>query len=95
MKFLIVLLVLSAFAVGATWVRYDSFDPCAWMYKDMVESSNLPGFIVAARIEAASLLSGVTSRTPKQCLYAWWHHRFEGAQSDGVKAPALKKIDKK
>ncbi|NKB21470.1 MAG: hypothetical protein GKS01_13325 [Alphaproteobacteria bacterium] len=95
MKFLIVLVVLVASAVGATWVRYESFDPCAWMHKDMVESSGLPGLIVTARIKASFLIDGVTSPTPKLCLYAWWQHRFEGAKNSGKTDPAPEKSENK
>ena len=90
MKFLIVLVVLVAGAVGATWMRYERFDPCVWMHQDMVAESSLPALIVTARIKAAFLLDGVTEPTPKQCLYAWWKHRFEGARASG-KSDADKK----
>jgi hypothetical protein len=95
MKFLIVLVLLAAAAVSATWVRYDSFDPCVWMEHDMVADSSLPALIVTARIKAAFLLDGVTEPTPKQCLYAWWQHRFEDAKANGNKKPLTKKSDKK
>tara|TARA_Y100001936_G_scaffold246114_1_gene289404 strand:- start:13199 stop:13510 length:312 start_codon:yes stop_codon:yes gene_type:complete len=79
-KTLLVLVLLVAGATAATWMRYESFDPCAWMQQEMVEESGLPELIVIARIKAAFLLDGVTEPTPKQCLYAWWKHRFEGAK---------------
>ncbi len=95
MKFLIVLVLLAGAAVSATWVRYHSFDPCVWTEQDMLADSSLPALIVKARIKAAFLLDGVTEPTPKQCLYAWWQHRFEDAKAAGKKAPAAENPDKK
>jgi hypothetical protein len=94
-KTLIVLVLLAGAAITATWVRYDSFDPCVWMEKDMVADSSLPALIVTARIKAAFLLDGITEPTPKQCLYAWWQHRFEDAKAAGKPPPKTEKTDKK
>jgi hypothetical protein len=95
MKFLIVLVLLIAAAVSATWVRYNSFDPCVWMEQDMISDSSLPALIVTARIRSAFLLDGVAKPTPKQCLYAWWQHRFEDAMASGQISPVTEKPDKK
>lgn len=95
MKILIVLVLLVAAAVSATWVRYASFDPCVWTEQDMVADSSLPALIVTARIRAALLLDGVTEPTPKQCLYAWWQHRFEDAKANGQTSPVTEKPGKK
>ena len=95
MKYLIVLVLLAGAAVSATWVRYNSFDPCVWMEQDMIADSSLPALIVTARIKAAFLLDGVTEPTPKQCLYAWWQHRFEDAKAASNAAPAAESPDKK
>ena len=95
MKILIVLVLLVAAAVSATWVRYASFDPCVWTEQDMVADSSLPALIVTARIRAGLLLDGVTEPTPKQCLYAWWQHRFEDAKANGQTSHVTEKPGKK
>ena len=95
MKILIVLVLLVAAAVSATWVRYASFDPCVWTEQDMVSDSSLPALIVTARIRAALRLDGGTEPTPKQCLYAWWQNRFEDAKANGQTSPVTEKPGKK
>lgn len=90
LKTLIVLALLVVVGGGATWVRYKSFDPCAWMQKEIGESFALSDLIVSARIKATFLLNGVTDPTLKQCLYTWWNYRFEDAQDNNNQESSLK-----
>jgi hypothetical protein len=64
-------------AVVATYVRYQSLDPCDWMMRDLAESSNLPDIVVAARVRSAFLLDGITEPTATDCLSGWWRLRSE------------------
>ncbi len=65
-------------AVGATFFRYQSLNPCDWMEQDLAESYGLPLLIVRAQIRAAFLLEGVTEPDALDCLLEWWDWRSEG-----------------
>ena len=65
-------------AVGATFFRYQSLNPCDWMEQDLAESYGLPPLIVRAQIRAAFLLEGVTEPDAVDCLLEWWDWRSEG-----------------
>ena len=77
MKSFVVLTGLLIAAVVATYARYQSLDPCDWMMRDLAESSNLPGIVVAARVRSAFLLDGITEPTATDCLSGWWRLRSE------------------
>ena len=77
MKSFLVLAGLPVAAVVATYVRYQSLDPCDWMMRDLAESSNLPDIVVEARVRSAFLLDGITEPTSTDCLTAWWRLRSE------------------
>ena len=53
-KSFVVLTGLLITAVVATYARYQSFDPCDWMMRDLTESSSLPDIVVAAVLEDPS-----------------------------------------
>ena len=77
MKSFVVLTGLLIAALVATYARYQSLDPCDWMMRDLAESSNLPGIVVAARVRSAFLLDGITEPTATDCLSGWWRLRSE------------------
>lgn len=81
-KFLTAVLMIAILAVGATWFRFQSFDPCIWMEQELAEKSDLPRIVIKARIKAEFLLEGISEPTPPQCVVAWWRFRM-----DGVKPP--------
>lgn len=74
---LLILLVLSTLAVAATWVRYQSLDPCDWTLRDMTAASGQPELVVEARIRAKFLIEGVVDPDFRECLYGWWDFRLE------------------
>ena len=77
MKIATVLVGLLAAASIATWLRYDSLNPCDWMEQDRAERSGLPLLVVQAEIAARFLLDGITDPQPLDCLPAWWEQRAE------------------
>ncbi len=78
MKYLAVVIGLAVVAAGATFVRYESFNPCDWIEADMVKSSDLPLLVVQSRIRAYFLLDGIVSPDFGECLLGWWEFRLEG-----------------
>lgn len=78
--FATVFAVLLLLAATATYARYESFDPCAWMAHDLVEESGLPRMVAEARIQAEFLLRGIGEPDAGDCLFAWWDFRAEGLQ---------------
>jgi hypothetical protein len=74
---LAVIVVLSAAASTATYVRYQSFDPCQWMALDVANDTKQPGTVVAARIRAAFLVDGIITPSPVDCIQAWWKYRAD------------------
>jgi hypothetical protein len=76
-KSLLFLAGLLIAAVVATYVRYQSLDPCDWMMRDLAKSSNLPDIVVEARVRSAFLLDGITEPTAADCLTGWWRLRSE------------------
>ncbi len=73
----LILLVLSALAVAATWLRYQSLDPCDWTLQDMTEASGQPELVVEARIRAKFLIEGVVDPDFRECLFGWWDFRLD------------------
>jgi len=78
MKFILILVILLGAAATATYVRYNSFDPCIWMEQDLAEESGQPILVVRARIRAGFLLQGIVSPTAQDCLLEWWKLRRDG-----------------
>lgn len=64
-------------AAAATYIRYESFDPCDWMVHDEARGSSLPRAVVRAHIQARFLLQGVRQPDAYQCLQAWWKFRAD------------------
>ncbi len=79
MKYLFLIIGLAAAASVATYVRYDSLDPCVWLVHDAAGQSGLPPVAEEARVRAAFLVRGIAEPGPYDCLDAWWRLRFEGA----------------
>ncbi len=79
MKYALILMALAVAASAATYARYESLDPCDWMVRDMAQESELPQFIIEARVRAKFLLDGITDPSPYECLSEWWKVRAEGA----------------
>ncbi len=75
MKVLLAIAVLIGAAAAATYVQYQSFDPCDWLIRDMAEHSSLPHVVVEARMRADFLLDGVTEPNAEDCLVKWWKLR--------------------
>jgi len=82
MKYLLIVAGLAAAAVVATYARYESLDPCAWLVHDAARRSGLPAMAEEARIRAEFLVRGITEPRADECLGSWWRLRFEGA-NDG------------
>ncbi|TQV83503.1 hypothetical protein [Denitrobaculum tricleocarpae] len=78
MKYLVVVIGLAVVAAGATFLRYESFDPCDWIEADMLKSSDLPLLVVQSRISAYFLLDGIVSPDFGECLLGWWEFRLDG-----------------
>lgn len=78
MKYAIIAVVAVIAAAVATFVRYESFDPCVWMEKDLTGESGLPQLIVKGQIRADFLLKGITDPGPYECVKAWWRFRADG-----------------
>ncbi|MFQ6017487.1 MAG: hypothetical protein ACE5KF_04770 [Kiloniellaceae bacterium] len=72
MKFVVLAVGLVVAASIATYARYESFDPCDWLERDMVRQSGLPPLVVHARIRAAFLVRGIAEPGPYDCLKGWW-----------------------
>lgn len=70
-------------AVIATYVRYQSLDPCTWLEKDLAANSDWPLPVVRARIQANFLMDGITDPNAGDCLLEWWDWRGEGMPADG------------
>ena len=78
MRTLLIIAGLLIAAAAATFVRYESFDPCDWMAQDLEAKTGLPGLIIQARIRAHFLLDGITEPDQIDCLLAWWEIRKDG-----------------
>lgn len=74
----IIIALLVAAASTATYVRYQSFNPCDWMAHDIATESHQPGAVIQARIRAAFLLDGIVNPSPVECIQAWWKFRADG-----------------
>lgn len=75
MKILLGLVALVGIAVGATYVQYQSLDPCDWLIHDMNAKSDLPNLVDEARMRADFLLDGITDPNAEDCLLKWWKLR--------------------
>ncbi len=76
-KVVITLLILVVAAAGATFWRYQSFDPCEWLKQDMAAKSDLPGLFVEGQIRWDFLFDGVADPDGMQCLKKWWNFRAD------------------
>ena len=74
----LVAVALIVAASAATFARYQSLDPCAWMEQDRAERSAFPPLVVRAQIRAEFLLDGITEPGLYDCLTEWWALRREG-----------------
>lgn len=81
MKVLLAIAVLIGAAAVATYVQYQSFDPCDWLIHDMAENSNLPHVGVEAKMRADFLLDGITDPNAEDCIVKWWKLRKEDPPS--------------
>ncbi len=79
MKYALIAIALFGAASAATYVRYESLDPCDWMVHDLARKSNLPRFIIEAKVRADFMLEGITDPSPYECLSAWWKLRADDA----------------
>ena len=76
----IIAVILLAFAAGAaTYVHYQSFDPCVWMEKDIANRSGLPRLAAKARIQSQFLIRGIADPNAGECVMAWWEYRADNA----------------
>ncbi len=82
MRYALLVLGLALAATVATYVRYESLDPCDWMERDMAQQSGLPLLVVRARITAEFLLEGITKPSATECLSRWWEIRAEGVSQE-------------
>ena len=78
MRYALLLIGLAVAATAATYVRYESLDPCDWMEQDLARQSGLPLIAVRARILLEFGLKGITDPTVYDCLSEWWEIRAEG-----------------
>ena len=78
MKYLLLVAGLVVAASVATYVRYESLDPCVWLVRDATGQSGLPEMAEEARIRAAFLMRGIAEPGSYDCLEAWWRLRSEG-----------------
>ena len=83
MRYALLVLGLALAATVATYVRYESLDPCDWMEHDLADQTGLPRVVVEARIRAGFLLDGITEPGPGDCLLEWWEWRSEGLPEEG------------
>jgi hypothetical protein len=86
-NFLILSLLACIAATGATYYRYQSFDPCSWLEQEFADEWKAPRMIAKGRIMAEFYVRGVTDPSFSQCVSAWWHFRLDKPvhQSDGSK----------
>lgn len=82
MKFVLIVIGLAVAATIATYARYQSFNPCDWMERDMARDTDLPLLVVRARIRAAFLIDGITEPDAYDCVTAWWEFRAEELAGD-------------
>ncbi len=75
MKYLGIALALVAAAAIATFARYESFDPCHWLERDMARALGVPPFMAQARIRAAFMLRGIVEPDTGDCLEDWWQFK--------------------
>ncbi len=78
MRYLGIVVVLGLAAVIATFVRYESLDPCEWLEQDMTRALGMPPIVAQARIRAGFLLRGIIEPTSRECLNDWWRLKAEG-----------------
>jgi len=74
-KYLVIVAGLLVAAVAATFVRYESLDPCVWLVHDAARQSGLPALAEETRLRAAFLVRGIAEPGPYDCLTAWWRLR--------------------
>jgi hypothetical protein len=83
MRVLVLVFVVIAAGVVATYARYDSLHPCDWLLRDMTAASDLPGPpevvepLVEGWIRGRFLLDGITEPGFRDCLDGWWTFRIE------------------
>ena len=78
MRYLGIVAVLGLAAVIATFVRYQSFDPCEWLEQDMTRALGMPPIVAQARIRAGFMFRGIVEPTAGECLDDWWRLKAEG-----------------
>ena len=78
MRYALLVIALAVAATVATYVRYESLDPCDWMDQDMARQSGLPLLVARARLCAEFLLEGITEPSATDCLPRWWEIRADG-----------------
>ena len=82
MRYALLVVGLALAAPIATYVRYESLDPCDWMERDMARQSGLPLLVVRTRLRAEFLLEGITEPSATECLSRWWEIRAEAASQE-------------
>jgi hypothetical protein len=83
MRVFVLVFVVIAAGIVATYARYGSLHPCDWLHKDMLAASDLPGPpevvepLVEGWITTRFLLDGITEPTALDCLEGWWSFRID------------------
>ena len=67
-------------AVVATYVRYQSLDPCDWLERDMAQRMGMPELVVRGRIRAQFLIRGIAEPGAADCLTEWWRFKSSAAE---------------
>ncbi len=78
MRYLGIVVALGLVAAIATFARYESFDPCAWLEQDMTRALGMPPIVAQARIRAGFLFRGIVEPTAGECLDDWWQLKADG-----------------
>lgn len=64
-------------ASTATYIQYQSFDPCNWMEQDLASDGRLSRLAAKARVRGQFLVQGITDPGAGQCVMAWWEFRAD------------------
>lgn len=70
-------LALMLAASAATYVQYQSFDPCQWMEQDLASQGGLTHLAAKARVRGQFLIRGIAEPDAGQCVMAWWEFRAD------------------
>ncbi len=79
MRYIGIAAALVMAAAAATFVRYESFDPCDWLERDTARALGLPPIAAQAQIRAAFMFRGIVAPDTYDCLGDWWRLKAEGS----------------